>query len=136
MRVYTASKLEHAEKWKSLRQFMASIVWTARWVTHYAGRVPDHEPFTTIGWVHDIEDVMSSDVVMVYAEKDEVLRGALVEAGAALACGKWVIVIDPDSNPTFGTWQFHPMCMRCKSLDEAKVLLNLLATNYNRQLPE
>lgn len=64
--------------------------------------------------------------MLVYAEEGEHLRGALVEAGMAIALGKIVLVIG--SHPDFGTWQHHPNVMHAADLDHARARLAELAS--------
>jgi hypothetical protein len=56
--------------------------------------------------------------VLVYAEDGEHLRGALIEAGMAIALGKRVIVVG--DHPDFGTWQHHPNVAYATDLSHAK----------------
>lgn len=119
-KVYTASKLKHADLWKGLRLTWHDIDWTARW-PDLVGGVEDNDSFAREFWRHDIQDVMRSDCVLVYAEAGEHLRGALIEAGAGIALGKHVIVVG--EHPDYGTWQHHPMVSIAKDLTEAYYLI-------------
>ncbi|MFA9261732.1 MAG: hypothetical protein ACEQSB_00005, partial [Undibacterium sp.] len=65
----------------------------------------------------DHEDVSTADCVIVYAEKGEHLRGALVEAGIALALKVPVMVIG--DHPDYGTWQYHPGVIRYATIEDA-----------------
>lgn len=116
--VYLASKLAHAKKWRELD--WPEINLTARWPHSHVG-VPDTADFARLFWTEDEDDVMSSDVVLVYAEDGEHLRGALVEAGMGIALGKHVIVVG--DHPDFGTWQYHPMVLRAKTLEQARSII-------------
>ena len=72
----------------------------------------------------------TADVVLVYGQSEDVLRGALVEVGAALAQGKRVIACGAlGTNPTdsWGTWQFHPLVYRVPDLPSALMLLQVMA---------
>lgn len=125
LRIYTASKLNQGERWRNLREDWLEFDFVARWPTEHLGKIPDTADFASWFWLQDIEDVSRCDVVMLYAEKGEHLRGALVEAGAAIALHKGVIVVG--EHPDYGTWQWHPAVRRAKDLDEARIILNLLA---------
>lgn len=72
-------------------------------------------------WIVDQHDVASCDVLLVYAEEGDELRGALVEAGMAIALNKMVIVVG--NSPCYGTWQNHPNVIYAKDLDHAKRLI-------------
>lgn len=115
--VYTASKLCHASKWLALRSLWPEVHFTARW-PHLVGNVSDEEVNAALFWLRDIADVQKSDVVLLYAEEGEHLRGALVEAGAALGLGKRVICVG--DHPDYGTWRFHPMVTRLPTLEAAR----------------
>lgn len=65
-------------------------------------------------------------MVLVYAEEGEHLRGALVEAGMAIALGKTVLVIG--DHPDFGTWQHHPKVIHAADLDQARTRLTELGS--------
>lgn len=116
--VYTASKLHHAMLWKALRIEWPDISWTARWPIEMAGIIEDTPANAENFWAIDLEDVRAADVVLVYGEKGENLRGALVEAGMGLALGKKILCVGENEN--FGTWQYHKLCARVSGLDEAR----------------
>lgn len=125
IKIYTASKLIHAELWKRLIEEWQEIEFTARWPVMHVGIVPDAAHFAKVFWEHDLEDVNRSDGVMVYAEPNDKLRGALVEAGMALALDKFVITIGSHSD--YSTWQYHPRVHRVPDLDHARILLTCMA---------
>lgn len=130
--IYGASDTKLAPQWLELRnmpgwkerQASGEINWSARWLN-----MLDSTTITPMNsklfWEFDLEDVASSDVVMVWAPSlDFSLRGALVEAGFALGRGIPVLAVGPADHPGFGTWQYHPSVFRCISLDEALSWLN------------
>lgn len=123
IKVYTASKLAQADRWKRLVDEWPEVHFVARW-PGYVGVVPDEPDQAEVFWQHDIEDVTSADAVLVYAEAGEHLRGALVEAGAAIALGKPVIVVGTHAD--YGTWQYHPLVHRVADLDGARELLQTM----------
>lgn len=128
IKVYTASKLYHAEMWRTLH--IDGVEFTARWPRLHVGTVPDDARYAKIFWMHDEEDVRASDVVLVYAEPKDKLRGALVEAGMAIALGKDVIVVGEHDD--FGTWQYHPLVHKAKDMKQVTLLLRCLAMKRNR----
>lgn len=101
------------------------VDWTASWVSH-----PDidrdslGEPIEDLvfrkAWIDNIHDVHSSDFVLLYSGKENALRGALIETGAAIGIGCPVIAVGltPDHS-----WAFHPLVTRCDSLREARLHL-------------
>ncbi|AEG53145.1 nucleoside 2-deoxyribosyltransferase [Sinorhizobium meliloti] len=125
LRIYTASKLRHAEWWRQLRQEWPEFDWVSRWPVEHCGNIPDSDTFARWFWMQDIEDVSRCDVCVVFADGNDHLRGALVEAGAAIALHKTVIVVG--AHEDYGTWQWHSSVRRVKDFDELRVTLNLLA---------
>lgn len=124
-RVYIASKMHHAEQWRELYK-RADIHLVSRW--------PFLEPFVEpeaanaqFFWQDDMADVRACHVLFVYALEGEHLRGALVEAGAALALGKLVIVIGAP-HPDYGTWMHHPNVKAVDTIDAAIDLVRTLLT--------
>lgn len=126
LRIYGASKLHHAPLWLDLRSRDDwPFEWTARWPVPHVGKIPDEAEFAQLFWQCDEIDVRRADVVMVYAEPGDNLRGALVEAGMGIAFGKAVLVVG--ENPNYGTWQYHPSVHQARNLDAARLILCLLA---------
>jgi hypothetical protein len=64
---------------------------------------------------------------VVFAEGDDHLRGALIEAGVAIALHKTVIVVG--QHPDYGTWQWHSSVRRVRDFEELRITLNLLASH-------
>lgn len=128
--VYTASKPSHAMLWRQLRADWPEVNFCARWPWQHINddgtpRWPDDKAFGSIFWEHDFQDVQRANVVLCYAEPQDVLRGALVEAGMALGMGKLVITVG--ESESYGTWQYHSRVLRVKDLSSARTLLRLLA---------
>lgn len=84
---YFASKTKHAAKWRELRARGVPVVST--WIDE-AGQ-GETKSFEDL-WRRCISEASSARVVILYVERDEVLKGAFIEAGAALASGVPVIV--------------------------------------------
>jgi nucleoside 2-deoxyribosyltransferase len=114
-KIYLASKMQHAERWR--QEYVRKDV-------HIVSRWPFLEPSIDCEvsncrkfWQDDVADIQSADAVVVYAEEGEKLRGALVEAGIAIGLGKLVIVVG--EHPDYGTWSHHPLVKRATTLDHA-----------------
>jgi hypothetical protein len=129
-RVYTASKLAQAPRWRLLKAERPDVTFTARWIS-YAGwptddprHIADTPENAVRFWVEDEEDVLRADVVLCYAEGDEHLRGGLVEAGIGLGARKHVIVVGEHRD--YGTWQYHPRVHRVETIHEALSLAHAL----------
>lgn len=125
VKVYFASKTCHAPKWIGLRAaWQDRIHFVARW-PYMVGVVPATDPVAAQNfWQDDMLDVSTADVVIVYVEPGEHLRGALVEAGMALAYDNWVIVVG--NSPDYGTWQYHPKVRQADTIDQALTLATQL----------
>ena len=123
-RVYFASKLYHASTWRNLKD--ARVHAFARWLVHEESATEDSAEEAKNFWIEDVSDVKVADAVVVYAAYDDKLRGALVEAGVALAMKVPVYVIG--EHPDYGTWQYHPGVIRCDELEEALHLISLQVT--------
>ena len=109
IKFYSAGKLSSAQYWIDMEASHADFILTARWPRLVGRGVEDSPENAKEFWVHDLEDVAEADILMVLAPglSDGVLRGALVEVGAALALGIPVILIG-GGDPNLGTWQYHP----------------------------
>jgi len=123
--IYFASKLQHANIGKLLLAEWTEFQWTSRWPQCHVGKVPQQSNYSKVFWEHDLEDVQKANVVLVYSKSDDVLRGALVKAGMAIALGKRVVVVG--ENDSYGTWQYHPLVFQANNLAEARQLLRTLA---------
>lgn len=132
LKVYTASKLKEGPRWRAIASKWPEIEVVARWPFLHVtddgspGWPDDCAAHGNVFWQHDHEDVARADVVLVYGESDDALRGALVEAGMAIALGKTVIVVGQCA--AYGTWQFHSQVRRVGSMEAARSLLRLMAT--------
>lgn len=121
--IYIASKLEHAPKWKELRSewHPHRIRITARWIDDTALEANGTPSDYRVCWMMDVDDVRQSSGLIAYAEEGDVLRGALVEVGIALERNLPVFIIG--DNPSFGTWQHHPLVIRATDLNHARLMI-------------
>ncbi len=138
LKIYTASKISDAPVWQALSEQWPEIIFTAHWPFHI-GQIPDEHFYAKVFWQHDLEDITKADGVLLWTQhatmKDpsepwSKLRGALVEAGMAIAQGKFVILIG--AHPDYGSWQYHPQCYIVPGFDEARLLLKCLAIGENK----
>jgi len=127
IKVYIASKLHYAKDFQRTRATWLhdGIDLHARWHDQAALELaPEHclspEDFH-IFWQVDEEDVKTSHAVIVYGEKRDKLRGALVEAGIAIGAGILTILVGDCDD--FGTWQHHPVVARATSMEHAKTMI-------------
>jgi hypothetical protein len=129
VKVYIASKLANARH--IIDQYRGpwlrdGIDVHARWLDQATIELSDlniaeSQPDMSIFWRVDEEDVRDADALIVFALPGDRLRGALVEAGIAIANGVLVIVVG--AHPDFGTWQYHPGVVRAADMDHAKTML-------------
>lgn len=85
MTIYTASKTKHAAIWRALRASGYAVVST--WIDEAGeGETADMSELAQ----RSIREAASADVTLLYCEPGDLLKGALIEAGAALAAGKEV----------------------------------------------
>ena len=106
LRVYTASKLTKGEMWRRLHEEWPEVFFHARWLKHNVIGTEDSPRNAKRFWIEDEEDVQHADIILVYAEPDDHLKGALVEVGMGIAYGKRIAVIG--EHPDYSTWQYHP----------------------------
>lgn len=128
VRVYTASKLYMYEAWQELRVQQVDVEFTARWIDQAEKELGDARSlsasFYEQCWIEDEADVRRADVVLVYGATDDMLVGALVEAGMGIALEKTVICVGNAKG--FGTWVHHPNVYRAKTVIEALELAKKL----------
>lgn len=110
--------------WRELSKLWPHVIFHARWLKHNEIGTPDLKEYAGRFWLEDQQDVKCADAVLVYAEEGEHLRGALVEAGMAIAFTIPVIVVG--EHPDYGTWQYHPRVERAKNIEEAGEMLKHL----------
>jgi hypothetical protein len=123
--------MEQRERWKKLRVTERGIEWTAHWPNIECGSNPDD---SKMFWQRDLYDISHSDFVLVYAETEfEQLRGALVEAGIAIGLGVRVIVVG--ESHCYGTWQYHPQCLRATSIEHACWIMKVLCADGHGETP-
>ena len=125
IRVYTASKLSFAPEWEKLQEGWAEVFFHARWLHHVKVGTPDTEEYASSFWIEDAEDVAIADAVLVYGAEGDKLRGALVEAGMAIALDIPVILVGDHQD--YGTWQHHPGVVKVSTFDNAYDYLSALS---------
>lgn len=88
MSIYIASKTRHAALWRDLRDAGAPIIST--WIDEAGeGESADLDDL----WRRCIAESCACDTLIVYREPQDVLKGAWVEIGAALASGNPVYAV-------------------------------------------
>lgn len=113
VKIYIASKTAHADKWKALRDAGARIIST--WIDEVGdGESAD---LSDLAW-RCIEEAVTADLLIIYRERGEVLEGAFIEAGAALACGTPVAAIG-EWDDCWSALFHHPLWSREVSFGQA-----------------
>ena len=121
LRVYPASKIPLGWFWLDLHDRWKEIYIHARWIKHWANKTQETPANAREFWVEDFEDIENADLVVVYAQENDQLRGALVEVGYALCLGLPVVLIG--NHKDFGTWQHHPDIIKVANLIEFRKYL-------------
>ena len=114
--IYLASKAVHGARWREMRASGLPIV--SSWIDESeVGATGDWGDL----WDRCIREASRSRAILLYVEDDENLKGALVEAGAGLACGVPVHVVCP---PSFThTFLRHPLVRRHAGIGEALLMI-------------
>ncbi len=117
--IYMASKSVHGPRWRNLRAKGVPIIST--WIDEAEiGTTRDWPDL----WSRCVIEAASCSVLIVYRDSpDEILKGAWVEAGAALAAGRHVIAVGCDEF----TVRHHPRLMLAPDLETALQLAHLLS---------
>jgi hypothetical protein len=113
-RIYVASKTKHQAKWRALKAAGEPIIST--WIDlpiDKSGNAVDHQAI----WRSFIHECVTATAVVLYVEPGEVLKGGLVEIGAALGAGVSVFYVGDESD--LGTFAAHPRMWKCNSVMEA-----------------
>jgi hypothetical protein len=112
MKIYIASKTRHAERWKIIRGSGVPI--NSTWIDE-AG-TGESQDLSDLG-SRCIKEAAEADVLILYGEPGEKLKGALIEMGAALAHGRTVFVVGNNENFTGALFE-HPLVQVCGSVYE------------------
>jgi hypothetical protein len=110
--VYIASKTRHAHKWVALHDSGAPIIST--WIDE-AGE-GQTASFADL-WTRCVYEAANSRMLILYSENQESLKGALIEMGAALACGIPVVIVG--DAPQLKTAKHHPLVSHAATVEEA-----------------
>jgi hypothetical protein len=108
--IYIASKTVHAPRWRTLRAQGLPIIST--WIDE-AG-FGETVSFVDL-WRRCVEEAAGAACLIAYREPGEVLKGGLVEIGAALGAKRPVFLVGFDeSNFSF---KHHPFAFTCDFAD-------------------
>lgn len=111
-KIYIASKAHHRPIWRLYRD-NKGIAFTSRWINvpdEFIGRsLPEELDFKQL-WIECVEDVINADILVLFCEEGDVLKGALFEMGIALAAGKMILACGhKETILKNGSWIAHPL---------------------------
>lgn len=115
--IYGASKSKHGAMWQRLRASGVPIIST--WIDECG---PGESNMIEL-WDRCIAEASRADATIVYAEPGDVMKGAFVEVGAALASGKRVFWVGPCD----GSVSNHRNVTRVATMAAALALANAAA---------
>lgn len=108
--IYVASKSKHGAMWRRYRDAGEPIIST--WID-------ESEPGQTVCWAdlwsRCVRESSACTALILYRRPLEILKGALVETGAALANGRYVFYVGPDDL----TFARHRLVVSCHNLTVA-----------------
>jgi hypothetical protein len=111
--IYVASKTKHAAIWRDLRSKGVPI--NSTWIDE-AGQ-GESEDLSDLA-ARCVSEASMAGALVLYSESDDVLKGALIEVGAALASG--VPVFSVGNSVSLSTvLRCHPLWQECRSLEDA-----------------
>jgi hypothetical protein len=114
--IYVASKTQHAEMWRLLREHMHIH---ASWIDEAGeGQTASYAELS----VRCLEEIKQAAAFVLYCNPDDLLKGALIEVGAALAFGIPVYCVG-DCSSLSRVFKQHPLWHTCPSLHEACELI-------------
>ena len=111
--IYVASNIRFIDFWKKLRDSGVAI--SSTWIDYVPER-GDKEAISRL-WFNCFQEIRQSDMIMVKADKEDRLKGVLVEVGAALVLGKPVYLVGENNN--MGDIYHHPLFYKVSSPEEA-----------------
>lgn len=123
--VYVASTMNHRMLLRGVRRSWRphNLVIISSWIDE-GDNHDDCTPLQFAGkWITNYREVSEAKALVVYVEKRDVLRGALVEAGIALGQHKPVILVGDPHHPSFGSWQYHPLTHAVPDLEAARAVI-------------
>jgi len=128
IKVYIASKLVYAPQFKGYRKAWPAegIEICSRWIDKVDLERTATPSIYRMMWLINEEDVRACDALILFGDFRDKLRGALIEAGMAIAQGKLVFTVG--EHPDYGSWQHHPLVTPTGSFEHAKNLIKMRFT--------
>lgn len=115
--IYFASKTKHAPRWQALR---ASGVPTAStWIDEAGeGQTADYAELSE----RCVSEISCASAVLLYCEPGELLKGALIEVGIALASGTPVLCVG-QCDSLSRVFRMHPLWREFRTVEFALAAL-------------
>lgn len=114
--IYFASKVIHSDKWRRLRN--AGVPTASTWIDEAGeGQTADYAELSE----RCLREIAGAEFLLLYCEPGELLKGALLEAGAALAVGTPVRLVG-DCPSLSRVFRKHPLWREFSSVDDAIAL--------------
>ncbi len=111
--VYFASKVKHAHRWQALRA--AGVKTASSWIDEAGeGETADNAELSE----RSQQEIASAGRLVLYCEPDEILKGAILEAGAALMAGVPVFLVGECASLS-RVFRQHRLWHECASVEDA-----------------
>lgn len=111
--IYFASKVKHADRWRALRA--AGVCASSSWIDEAGeGETADYAELSE----RCLREIGLSVAMVLYCEPGEILKGALLEAGAALMAGTPVYLVG-ECESLSRVFRKHPLWRECASVELA-----------------
>lgn len=116
IRYYIASQTKYADQWAALPGEYPQHEFVMTWPAEVR-RDPDESDYARMIelWERNLEEIAICDALILYAEPSDILRGALIEAGAALGRKKFVICVG-QHDYFLASWTAHPRVTKTRLL--------------------
>lgn len=111
MKVYVASKADHAPVWREHRPVPAAagIEIAASWID-WQGEADANL------WTISVREAVTADALVASLDPGELHKGDLVEIGAHLGAGGTIYILG--KHPKGHSWMFHPRVCLVKTIDD------------------
>jgi hypothetical protein len=117
--VYIASKTMHAHRWIALRD--SGVCTSSTWIDEAGeGETADYAELAQ----RCFSEIENSTALLLYCESGEILKGAIVEAGAALMIGVPVLCVGVCDSLS-RVFRAHPQWFDFKTVDEALAFVSM-----------
>ena len=111
--IYFASKVKHAQRWKDLRA--AGVRTASTWIDEAGeGQTADYAELSE----RCLNEISNATAVLLYCEPGELLKGALVEVGAALMMSTPVLCVGTCESLS-RVFRKHPQWKEFSTIEDA-----------------